>query len=423
MMSAKLEMSVSSIITVAYHKIICYLCSTGVLASGPRSQFVTLSELSEAGLGNALLRPMPDTGRRLPWAGAGRHRVYEFMCETHWLRPSPRPQLQCPRYVARTQLDRLSALGLRLKSGFEYEFYLFDSAGEPVFDGPDIFSSLALSNTEADLCDLDGQLRQSDIDIESFSCESGAGQLELVGRPTDGVRSVDDAVVTKEGVKEFFQQRGLRATFMSKPRVELTSSGLNFNHSLWHGDHNVFYDSSSDDNLSTTVGHWIAGLVKHARALTALCSPTVNCYRHLHQPWAPYTANWGIDDRNMSFRVKNVDAGGTFIENRVSSGSSNPYLVLAATVAAGLDGINHNLVCPPQRDTTATTLPTTLSEALDSLQADEIMVELLGREFVDWFVTIKTKTELEKLGDVTTDGDLELEKQLELERQMYFTYM
>ena len=403
--------------TVAYGNISCDLCSTGVLATGPRSQFVPFTELIEAQLGNALLRPMPDTSRRLAWAGAGRHRVYEFMCETHWLRPSLRPQLQCPRYVARTQLDRLSALGLRLKSGFEYEFYLFDSAGEPVFDGPDIFSSLALSNTEADLCDLDGQLQQSGIDIESFNCEFGAGQFELVGRPTDGVRSVDDAVVTKEGVKEFFQQRGLHATFMTKSRVESSSSGLHFNHSLWHGDDNVFYDSSSDDNLSTMAGHWIAGLVKHARALTALYSPTVNCYRRLHQPWTPHMANWGIDDRDTSFRVKNIDAGGTFIENRVSSGSSNPYLVLAATVAACLDGINHNLECPPQRDTTATTLPTTLSEALDSLQADEIMVELLGREFVDWFVTIKTKTELEKLCDITTDGDLELEKQL------YFTYM
>ena len=399
----------------------CNLCSTGTCALGPRSQLVPLAELINDRLGNGLLRPMSDTGRLLPWAGAGRHRVFEYMCEMHWLRPSPHPQLQCPRYVARSQLDRLSALGLRLKSGFEYEFYVVDSAGEPVFDGPDIFTSLALSKCEADLCDLESQLIQSGVDIDSFNCEYGAGQFELVGRPTDGVSSADDAVVTKEGVKEFFQQRGLRATFMTNPFISSSSSGLHFNHSLWRVDsgENVFYDSSRDDNLSPTAGYWLAGLVKHAGALTALCSPTVNCYRRLRSPWTPRTANWDIDDRSTSFRVKNVDVGGTFVENRLPSSSSNPYLVLAATVAAGIDGVINKLDRPPQGDTKASTLPMTLSEALQCLQTDESMVELLGQEFVDWFVRIKTDLEVEKLGDIDIMKDTNLER----EKQLYFTYL
>ena len=399
-----------------------YVCSSaGVFACGTRATFVSMPELEEDRLGNGTLRPMSTTGRRLPWAGDGRYRVVEYLCELDWLRPTPRPQLQCPRYIARQQLDRLSALGLRLKSGFEYEFYVVDKAGEPVFDGPDIFSSLALSKIESDLFDLDSQLLQSGIDIHCFNCEYGPGQLELVGRPTDGVRAADDAFVLKEGVKEFFQQRDMQATFMTKPFVKSSSSGLHFNHSLWlaDSDDNAFYDETRDDNLSAIAGYWLAGLTTHAAAITALSSPTVNCYRRLHQPWAPHKADWGIDDRDTSFRAKNLGVFGTYVENRIPSSASNPYLVLAATVAAGVDGIVNRIVCAPQRDPKATTLPATLAEALHSLQMDGVMVELLGSEFVEWFVKMKTQTEVKTLSDINIQKD----DNLLLEKELYFTYL
>ena len=247
--------------------------------------------------------------------------------------------------------------------------------------------------------------------------------FELVGRPTDGIRSADDAFTLKEGVKEFFQQRDMQATFMTKPFRKSSSSGLHFNHSLWSidGDENAFYDGGLDDNLSAVAGYWLAGLTTHAPALAALCSPTVNCYRRLHQPWAPHTANWGIDDRNVACRVKNDGNSGTYVENRIPTSASNPYLVLAATVAAGVDGIVNKLECPPQRDVNATTLPGTLEEALHSLKTDKAMVELLGSEFVDWFVKIKMETEVKILGDVKFN--IEEEEDMQLEKELYFTYL
>ena len=411
--------------TVAHLCITChhiyYVCSAGIFGFGIGSSFVAMPELEEDHLGNGMLRPILSSGRQLCWAGNGRYRVAEYLCELDWMRPTPRPHLQCPRYVARQQLDRLSALGLRLKSGFEYEFYVVDKAGEPVFDGPHIFSSLAMSKIEADMFDLDDQLLRSGIDTLCANCEYGAGQFELVGRPTDGIRSADDAFVLKEGVKEFFQQRDMQATFMTKPFTKSSGSGLHFNHSLWStdGDENAFYDGGLDDNLSAVAGYWLAGLTTHAPALAALCSPTVNCYRRLHLPWAPHAANWGIDDRNVACRVKNDGNSGTYVENRIPTSASNPYLVLAATVAAGVDGIVNKLECPPQRDVNATILPGTLAEALHSLKTDKAMVDLLGSEFVDWFVKIKTETEVKILGDV----NIEEEDDMQLEKELYFTYL
>ena len=159
---------------ITYHRI--YVCSAGIFGYGIGSSFVAMPELEEDHLGNGMLRPILSTSRRLCWAGNGRYRVSEYLCELDWLRPTPHPHLQCPRYVARQQLDRLSALGLRLKSGFEYEFYVVDNTGEPVFDGPHIFSSLAMSKIEADLFDLDDQLLRSGIDILCANCEYGGGQ-------------------------------------------------------------------------------------------------------------------------------------------------------------------------------------------------------------------------------------------------------
>ena len=113
------------------------------------------------------------------------------------------------------------------------------------------------------------------------------------------------------------------------------SSCAHFNHSLWTTDgQNAFSDPRGDQRLSDTARQWISGLVKHAGALTALCSPTVNCFRRLRS-LKTRKASWGIDDRSVIFRVKNLSHDATYVENRIASAPCNPYLALAATVAAG----------------------------------------------------------------------------------------
>jgi len=134
----------------------------------------------------------------------------------------------------------------------------------------------------------------------------------------------------------------------------------------------------------------------------------------------PTRGSWGIDDRYSVFRVKNQTASSTYVENRLPGGSANPYLVLAGTLAAGIDGINKALPCPAQMDVTVPLLPRTLAQALDALERDDVMVQALGEDFVNAFVTIKRNYELTALKDSDVsnwDGDV---AGLAREKLMYF---
>ncbi|KAI0230583.1 Glutamine synthetase, partial [Lamellibrachia satsuma] len=247
------------------------------------------------------------------------------------------------------------------------------------------------------LYELDSFLVGSGVDVESYMTECGLSQFELTTNIAEGIRAADMAFNVKEAVKEICAQNNQIATFMSKPLPDENGNGLHYNHSVFNlAGHNAFYNPEADDNLSDVARYWIAGLITHAGALTAICSPTVNCYRRLHQPWAPDCADWGIEDRFTSFRMKAKTEKQTYIENRLPGGSANPYLVVAATVAAGMDGVMRKLKCPGQKasNAKAALLPDSLAQ---ELQDDRVMVEALGEQFVSWFVKVKTEVELEKL--------------------------
>lgn len=197
-------------------------------------------------------------------------------------------------------------------------------------------------------------------------------------------------------------QKGFGASFMARPDDTLGGgSGAHFNCSVFDKatKKNVFHDPNSKDKLSSTAKHWCAGMIQHAPALTALCSPTVNCYRRLHSPFAPDICDWNFDDRNSYLRIKVGGENGTYMENRLPSSAANPYIVMAATIAAGIDGINRKLSPPSPHDTGASKLPFTLSEALDELEKDTALTEVLGKDFVDCFIASKREVDLTKLKD------------------------
>lgn len=188
---------------------------------------------------------------------------------------------------------------------------------------------------------------------------------------------------------------------MAQPYPEWPPTGLHFNHSLWStksGD-NAMYEPSQPDRLSDVCRWWVAGILQHASALMALCCPTVNCYRRLGGCFAPTLVDWCIDDRNATIRVKNYGPKETYVENRMPSASANPYLVLAATVAAGLDGIIKRLPCPAERGDASQGAPLvrSLADAVQALQQDDAIVDALGEEFVRWFVQCKTEGEIHRL--------------------------
>lgn len=392
---------------------------SGMIVYGPRSQL--LAEAMED-TSNVLAKPIIDTFHMLPWSGDGIYKVGEFMCETSLA--DGRPQLIQPRYVARKQLDQLrSEHGITIKSGWEEEFIIVDKESqEPLFQGVDYLTHLLLAENERLLFDLQSLMEKGGIDVEALSNEYSSGQYEFSTAPVDGIRSADIDFSFKQAAKEICLTRGKQAIFMTKPILGGNSNGKHFNLSLWNAEaENVFYDGNAELKISQFACHWLAGLIKHAPAMAALCSPTVNCYRRLHSPWAPDLANWGMDDRNASFRIKNLGPAGTYLENRLPSSAANPYLVMAATVAAGMDGVRNKMEVPAQGQADAVRLPDSLDEALKELEADQSMVDALGEEFVCWFIKVKRDIELKELeGFDRTNMDPAF---LKKERKQYYKFI
>jgi len=388
---------------------------TGMIAFGPRAEIIPIPEVLASGDGNAVLLPITQTLRSLPWATNGKYKVGEVLCETFWTKPYRDGDHQdaCPRYVARKQIQSLAELGYTLYSSFEAEFTVYKHGTRiPIFEGHDMVSTLNFSECESYVYGLDHNLIQAGVDTGTLQTEYGQGQFEFAIKPSYGMDAADSMFRLKHGVKEMSLQQDMDAVFMTQPECHEGSeaNGLHFNHSLWLGNsrENAFHDSMSNDGLSVVARQWIAGLVKHARALTALCSPTVNCYRRLHNEPCPDRANWGVQDRFSAFRVKNSTAQETYVENRIPGGSANPYLVMAATVAAGISGIKDKLEVPPQRQDNEEPLPLSLSDALDSLEGDTVLVDALGHDFVRWFVKIKRELEVNKLEETSIENEWQM---------------
>ena len=388
---------------------------------GPRSQIVAHKEVLEVNYANAIVRPMLGTLHALPWAAGGKYRIGEVLCETFWMPPyhDGAHQGACTRYLARTQLERLSALGYQFLSGYEAEFFMYrkDGDGEvtsrPMFHGVDIFSSDILAEHEELVCSLSSGLSAAGVDILAMHTEYASGQLEFATGPKFGIESADQMFTLKEAVKEMSNQRGWQATFMTKPTSEPgCSSGMHFSGSLWIREKNAFHDPETQ-GLSAIGRHWAAGLMKHAAALTALLSATVNCYRRLHTPFAPDIVDCSLENRTSMLRIVTSSPSTTYVENRIPSSAANPYVVMAATLAAGIDGLVNRLELP---DETKEKLPFSLEEALSALEADDVLCDALNEEFIRWFLALKRDVEIAKVSKAKEEG----RDEIEVERELYF---
>ncbi|XP_046341448.1 lengsin-like [Haliotis rufescens] len=388
-----------------------------ILLFGYNNEIVILPHDKEYHNGNATLVPDLDTLRPIPWAGENTFKVAEILCESRWKKDLS-PQAACPRYVARQQLKQLDDLGFQLYSGFEIEYFLFDANTlTPVFPGKSFLCQQTLNKCGKYVYKFDNQLKQSGIDVEKMHLEYAPGMFEAALEPKYGIEGVDAAFNLKQGLLELADQNDLKASFMSKLDADLSGAGCHYSLSILAKDtgENAFYDVSSTDNLSPMAKQWIAGILKHSKALAALTSPTINCYRRLHQPWAPGGIYWNIEDRATSLRVKNHGPSGTYLENRMPSGRSNPYLVMAATIAAGLDGVRNKLVCPPPGNLKdADLLPKSLPEALKDLKDDSYMVSALGQEMISWFLKCK-EVDIEQFKYIEDDKE-----RFSYERKVYF---
>ncbi|RUS78678.1 hypothetical protein EGW08_013566 [Elysia chlorotica] len=368
--------------------------------------------------------------RPLPWLSTEGCRVGGAMCHiTPPTKAGSAPPIVSPREAALKQVARLKEeFGLDIKSAFEMEFMVFEKNGTVPFNGSasSFYARIdSWAGREDIFFDICKSLLGAGQPLESLETEMAAGQFEITFAPQRGVASADSVVLVKEGLRKCLGKSEMTPTFMSTPNVEGHSNGFHFNHSLWEVNHNSHLNQNSVENqninrenedrepvnapgmtnafcdpnkplyMSSLARHWLAGLTQHGPGLALISSPTINCTRRLQDPLCPKKANWGVENRSAFLRVRNSKSN-VYIEDRLPSSACNPYLVLAAVLAAGMDGLRRKLVCPPQMDPDAPPLPSTLDGAVSSLEEDQVLVEALGSDLVSALTSLTRKSIAEK---------------------------
>jgi glutamine synthetase len=310
-----------------------------------------------------------------------------------------------PRGAVRAGVEALRGLGLDPIVGPELEFFLVrrdPAAPNGIARRVDNPSMVYTVGPQADpdgvVRGMTESLAQLGLEVFAVNHEFSNSQYEINLRHADAMTAADRAFLLKSSIKDVAAQHGLIATFMGKPFNDQGGSGTHLHLSLNRNGANAFA-ADGPDGVSDELRWFIAGTLEHARALMAFLNPTINAFRRI-QPdsLAPTHANWGFDNRSTFVRVPPERGGATRVEIRVGDGAANPYLAIAAVLAAGTDGVRRRLepTEPVAGDAyradpehAGGRLPTSLDEALDALEADDVLTTALGTEIVDTFLAVK----------------------------------
>ncbi|HKY37195.1 MAG TPA: glutamine synthetase family protein [Polyangiaceae bacterium] len=358
----------------------------------------------------------PSTLRNVPWEPGVAAMLADFRVDDG----SPHPA--CPRSLLKRVIARAEKLGFRPMVGAEYEFYMFketrDSLQEKAFRrlsplDPGMFGySWVRSGQDAELMrDIIQGLRDFDIELEGLHTETGPGVYEGAIRFDDALKTADRAALFKVAMKQIAHRHDVAVTFMAKWNGALPGSSGHLHQSLWQGDENAFIDAKGT-GMSKLMQQYLAGQVALMPELTAMVSPTINSYkRYVPGVWAPLVACWGVENRTCSCRVIGLGQGSALrIEHRQPAADMNPYVALAATLAAGLWGIEKGLSLPPETRGDAGTdgpgrLPRTLREATERFAASKAARALFGSEFVDHYASTRA-WEVREYDKAVTDWEL-----------------
>jgi glutamine synthetase len=336
------------------------------------------------------------------------------LCDVEWSDGSPvRPS---PRQVLREQVSRAAALGYTVAVGSELEFYLlretYAEAHAAHYRGltPSVpyildYHILATSFDEPLLRQIRNGMHEAGIPVETSKGEAWPGQQEVNFRYADALTMADNHTIYKNGAKEIAHANNCSITFMAKPDHTWIGSSCHVHSSLWRGGESAFADESE------TFRQYLAGQIALARDLALFFAPNVNSYKRFAVgSWAPTTLAWGRDNRTCGFRV--VGSGPALrVETRIPGGDVNPYLAFAALIAAGLYGIEHQLELGPALEgnayeSAAARFPSTLREAIGTLESSEPARAAFGDDVVDHYLNYG-RTEQELFDRVVTSWERE----------------
>ena len=350
------------------------------------------------------LHPDYNSFALFPWRE--NNSVARLICDVY--KPDGTPFHGSPRQVLKNVLDEAKELGYTFNVGPECEFFLFrnDDQGKPTlqtFDDAGYFDMGPVDPGEDVRRDIVLNLEQMGFEIEASHHECARGQHEIDFKYGDALTTADRVMTFKLAVKTIAHKHGLHATFMPKPIFGIAGSGMHINISMAKDGKNVFCDESDKNGLSSTAYSFIAGIMEHIKGMTAVTNPLVNSYKRLVPEFeAPVYIAWSAQNRSPLIRVPASRGQGTRVELRSADPSANPYLALAVTIAAGLDGVKRGLVPPPAVDGNIYAmsdaqrkkhkiqmLPTSLESAIVELKKDKLICNTLGEHILEKYVEAK----------------------------------
>ena len=324
-----------------------------------------------------------------------------------------------PRQVLNRVLERYEQLGLKPIIGPELEFFLLkmDANGQPVrsIDHPSmVYAAGQLGDPQGVVREMLKAARSMGLVATAANHEFCRGQFEINLLHGEALDAADRAFRLKALVKELAAHHGLIATFMGKPFNDDGGSGFHIHLSIGSQEQaNVFADTNAGEALSLLARRFIAGVIEHGPALMAFLAPTINSYKRLvPDSLVPIAANWAFDNRTSFIRVPDGRGEAARLEIRAADGSANPYLAIAACLAAGLDGIQRELEPPSpisgdvsMGEPVGQPLPRSLDASLDTLLADERLCEGMGRPLVEAFCALK-QLEVERYRTYVTEWEV-----------------
>ena len=367
----------------------------------------------ERGYGDMVLRPDWSTLRMVPWHEA----TALVLCDVEWTDGSP--VVASPRQVLRGQLDRLAERGLVADVGTELEFMLFrdsfDTAWRQDYRGLEPanlynvdYSMLGTARVEPVLRRIRNGMAGAGMIVESAKGECNLGQHEIAFRYADALTTCDNHAIYKTGAKEIADQAGMALTFMAK-YDEREGNSCHIHISLRSPERGGVFAGDGEHGFAPLFEHFVAGQQACLRELCYLFAPNINSYkRYAAGSFAPTAVAWGLDNRTCALRV--VGHGPSLrVENRVPGGDMNPYLGVAALIAAGLHGIENELPLEPQLvgnayESDGPRVPATLREAAELFAQSAVAADAFGSEVVEHYANA-ARVELSAFDAAVTDWE------------------
>jgi glutamine synthetase len=382
-----------------------------VYHTSPMGDVVPVPGGLDQGLPDISVYPDLSSLTALPWE------PHAAWCLGEAFTPDGDPAPEAPRTVVRQVAERISGLGYSLACGPELEFYLCqptpDGGWRRYADDPgNVYVVGRKGDPQGLLLHMLRQLRDAGLQVTAANHEFSPGQFEINLGHSGLVDAADRSFRLKSAVQEIARQHGLLATFMAKPFNDEGGSGFHVHVSVNdEAGRNVFGDPGGPDGLSGAGRHAIGGLLAHARALSALLNPTINSYKRFGpDTLAPWLIDWGLDNRSAMVRVPPERGPGARLEIRLGDATANPYLALAAVGAAVYLGLTDKIEPGDKLEgygydpARAQILPMRLADALDALEADRELADVLGGYFVASFLAYK-RNEVERFERYVTDWE------------------